>query len=114
MKKFIIALACIVFGYSHSFAQQKTTAPQKGYYSIGNNVQKLEKSQPVVMSHSTATKGYYAMTDKAKPNYVPIISIGIITPPTKGYYSIGDNHKKLASATVIANAEYASNEYAIH
>ena len=104
----------MVFGYSYSFAQQKTPTVQKGYYSIGNNVQKLEKTQPVVTSHDTPTKGYYVMADKARPTYVPIITIGATTPPNKGYYAIGDNHKKLASATVVANAEYASNGFAIH
>ncbi|MDI3319290.1 hypothetical protein [Pinibacter soli] len=114
MKKFIIAFACIVLGYSYSFAQQKTPTVQKGYYSIGNNVEKLEKTQPAITSLDRPTKGYYAMTDKARPTYVPIITIGVTTPPAKGYYTIGDNHKKLASATVIANAEYAVNEYTIH
>jgi hypothetical protein len=114
MKKFIIALACIVFGYSYSFAQQKMPAAQKGYYGIGNNAQKPEKAQPSITSHDAPTKGYYVITDKTRPTYIPIITIGAITPPAKGYYAIGDNHKKLASATVIANAEFASNEFATH
>lgn len=114
MKKFIIALTCIVFGYSYSFAQQKTTPPQKGYYSIGNNAQKLEKAKPTVTSETTTMKGYYATTEKARPNYLPIVTIGATAAPAKGYYSIGDNHKKLASATVVTNAEYATNEYVTH
>lgn len=114
MKKFIIVLACIVFGYSYSFAQQKNPAVQKGYYSIGNNAQKLKKTQPVITSNDAPTKGYYVITDKARPTYVPIVTIGAAAAPAKGYYSIGDNHKKLASATVIANAEQGSNSFEIH
>ncbi|MBV4355829.1 hypothetical protein [Pinibacter aurantiacus] len=115
MKKFIIALACIVFGYSYSFAQQKTPAAQKGYYSIGNNAQKLEKPQPVVTSgNHNVGKGYYSINEKARTSKTPVITIGTASPATKGYYSIGDNHRKLGAATVIANAEYATQEYAIH
>jgi hypothetical protein len=98
MKHFIIALACIVFGYSYSFAQQKTPAIQKGYYSIGNNNQKLEKQQPVVTSDKHTNKGYYSINEKSKPNYIPLITVGQTTPPTKGYYSIGDNHRQLGNA----------------
>lgn len=97
MKQFIIALACIVFGYSYSFAQQKSPVPQKGYYSIGNNSQKLEKQQPLVTSNKHTNKGYYSMNEKTKPNYIPIVTIGTTTPPAKGYYSIGNNYKQLGS-----------------
>ncbi|MDH7461148.1 hypothetical protein QEG73_07645 [Chitinophagaceae bacterium 26-R-25] len=114
MKKFIIAFACIVFGYSYSFAQQKTPV-QKGYYSIGNNVQKLEKPQPVVTSgNNNVGKGYHSINEKARTTQMPLITVGTASPASKGYYSIGDNHKKLGAATVIANAEYAIQAYTIH
>lgn len=77
----------------------------KGYYSIGNNAQKLKsKELPVQVVEAAETntsaiqKGYYSIrrNDSNRKKQF-IIQAGDRKAPivSKGYYSIGNNAKKL-------------------
>ena len=58
--------------YVITFAQEKDPVIKKGYYSIGNNAQKL-----VALKHNNTAK---------KDSFLQV---------QKGYYSIGNNNRKL-------------------
>ena len=77
------------------------SAQDKGYYSIGNNAEKLkiQADNKPVDSFVLAEKGYYNIQtnstklrrsieeDNSRYKKIPVI--------TKGYYSIGNNSRKL-------------------
>jgi hypothetical protein len=77
------------------------SAQDKGYYSIGNNAEKLkiQRDNKPVDSFVRAEKGYYNIQsnsaklrrslqeENTRHKRIPVI--------TKGYYSIGNNSRKL-------------------
>jgi hypothetical protein len=95
----IIILAALSYGAAAQEAPQKAPnrsgrAIQKGYYSIGNNAEKLPSySNPVVLTtirteNKPAAKGYYAIA----PVERTVVAVDLSPnrkPITKGYYSIG-------------------------
>jgi len=98
----LLLLSTLVHAQTHN--QQQTVT--KGYYSIGNNAQKLKSNKlPIHVVEATDTnalsiqKGYYSIkrTDSNRKKQF-IIQVGNRTAPvvSKGYYSIGNNAKKLA------------------
>ena len=94
-----LILAALSYGAAAQEAPQKAPirtgrAIQKGYYSIGNNAEKLSSySNPVVLStirtiNQPAAKGYYAIAPGERTVVVVDLSPNR-KPITKGYYSIG-------------------------
>lgn len=91
---FIILFTAAAYAAAAQEAPQKETrprtAPQKGYYAIGNNA---DKSPAPVMLYATRTvkeplrKGYYAIEAKSRPAVV-IDLPSSRTKATKGYYAI--------------------------
>jgi hypothetical protein len=101
-----------------SFLANAQTAPQKGYYAIHNNAQKLASNNGHTSNVNNgsnskaltpaAPKGFYAIKDNSiKLNMareydavVPTQSAaknGATTRPTKGYYAIGSNYNRLSN-----------------
>jgi hypothetical protein len=85
MKKLVLS-GMVLFASVITMAQQKEAPQQqppvitKGYYSIGNNAQKLvTPSAPVLTTEASAQS----------------------TAPAKGYFAIGNNRKKMATQTKI-------------
>lgn len=80
---------------------RETSVSTKGYYSIGNNTEKIRFATPIAADTFTSaviTKGFYSieankeklpkrLTWYRKTNQKPVI--------TKGYYSIGDHWKRI-------------------
>jgi hypothetical protein len=110
----ILTVCFLSLGFS-SYAQAKTNPTDthqypkpvvtKGYYSIGNNAEKLSMqsaSRPEVTtteSYPAKQKGYYSIGDNKKKLKKQLIAerTGKRSAPvvTKGYYSIGRNNEKL-------------------
>jgi hypothetical protein len=75
----------------------------KGYYSIGNNVEKLNRSSSggitTSESYPTILKGYYAIGNNNRKSGKQLVVKGAgkraMPVITKGYYSIGRNSEKL-------------------
>ena len=109
----ILGMAIGLLFSINTHAQQE---PQKGYYSIYNNAERLHKHKYVPANNNADTaphvfpkkiaKGYYAIRPDLRPfasrNFDGIQSTQtlpgskILAPRiTKGYYSIGDNATKL-------------------
>jgi hypothetical protein len=97
----IIILAALSYGTAAQEAPHKAPnrpgrAIQKGYYSIGNNAEKLSSySNPVVLSTTRtvaepAAKGYHAIAPRERTVVVADLALNR-KPVTKGYYSIGSN-----------------------
>ena len=94
----ILLLAAISYGTAAQEAPQKAPnrhgkAIKKGYYSIGNNAEKLASyTNPVVLSTTRtvtepAAKGYYAIEPRERS--VVVVDLPRNRKPiTKGYYSI--------------------------
>lgn len=74
---------------------------EKGYYSIGNNRDKLHMKMDAQQEDSfvRAEKGYYSIKANRKKLKKSLASNDSgyrrIPPVTKGYYSIGNNSEKL-------------------
>ena len=73
----------------------------KGYYSIGNNADKIAVSQPIPSDKvvtPVVAKGYYSIeanNNKLSKKAVRLHAVGSRPATTKGYYSIGNNAQKL-------------------
>jgi hypothetical protein len=105
----IVMPGFILFGSFSAIAQQKEEKPPqrpavtKGYYSIGNNAQKLAPATPLVVKPVSITapeliKGYYSIgKNRRKLPYedacIPLYRKRTVI--TKGFYSIGNNAGKL-------------------
>jgi hypothetical protein len=124
MKTLAIILSASLLSVSFSSNAQKspeqvrsnqsvTSAPLKGYYSIGNNAAKLQSATGgqvtsglranKVKTKPTVQKGYYA-TGNNNTKLAEQVSFEEVAPsgqtkyrakPVKGYYSIGRNANKL-------------------
>lgn len=87
---------CFVSISKYSYSQDK------GYYSIGNNKEKLEtkSGNAVPDSFVRAEKGYYNMEPNRRKlkKSVGVQKAGYRRIPwvNKGYYSIGNNREKLS------------------
>jgi len=74
----------------------------KGYYSIGNNSQKLNTNTSIKLvptfEHPVVAKGYYSLESNRRklPWIYRVDTSGRKTTPVrKGYYGIGNNNQKL-------------------
>lgn len=81
--------------------KRETPVHTKGYYSFGNNAQKI-RSTPLIaadtLTSPVITKGFYSIgTNKGKlPKHLNWFrEINKKTVITKGYYSIGDHWKRI-------------------
>jgi hypothetical protein len=103
MTKYV--LICCTFFLFKSFlstAQENKPVVTKGYYAIGNNVQKLKRSFAAIQvqvggSTTTVQKGYYNIGNNQDKLAAPLQTVTPSTKPViqKGYYSIGNNAEKL-------------------
>ncbi|TDH29015.1 hypothetical protein EXU57_02775 [Segetibacter sp. 3557_3] len=106
--KIFLLLFIIIFGAGEVFAQnretekQQPTVPQvqKGYYSIGNNAQKLNGDQQVitpVTGTDAPRKGFFSLKPNARKLSTRSVRLQTGGTPvvTKGYYAIGNNAEKL-------------------
>ena len=108
MKKLVLS-GFVLFTTVIAIAQQKEApkkqppAVTKGYYSIGNNAQKLvTPSHPALTTEVSAqpeapAKGYFAIGNNRKKMATRTTLVSSNRKPvvTKGYYSIGNNAAKL-------------------
>jgi hypothetical protein len=101
-----LSISFLSFSQSNNGKPQKTSVG-KGYYSIGNNIEKLDfasGNNDVTVSRKGAyrniQKGYYAIGNNREKlgRQIVIEGTGIAGKKrtiNKGYYSIGDNTEKL-------------------
>ena len=86
--------------------REQSKGPQvgKGYYSIGNNSEKLYRNKQVAIStdekvsRRAARKGYYTIAENDEKLQTPLVTIETKKAPVtvqKGYYSVGNNAAKL-------------------
>ena len=118
MKAKALMMALCITGITAN-AQEKAirTKPQpaafapvtKGYYAIGNNIEKLDATPSGLTVQQTegetdVRKGYYAIGNNSnkikKQRVIQDKDAGQTTPgkrtwPVKGYYGIGNNAEKL-------------------
>lgn len=91
----------ILFTFCITSTSLVTYSQQKGYYSIGNNRDKLHINVDAQQQDSFvhAEKGFYSIganSNKLKKSLASNDTGYRRTPPvTKGYYSIGNNNEKL-------------------
>ena len=111
MKKVILNIAgllcsLMVFAQTGEGTHESSPRVSKGYYSIGNNAQKLKDVNGVRFTTSEAAsteinKGYYSVErNQKKLNRQKIVMQSgatnrAVPVVTKGYYSIGNNARKL-------------------
>lgn len=100
-------LACFLLLPAFMYAQVSKQKPvvTKGYYSIGNNAQKLKsKELPIQLvevtniNESITQKGYYSIKrndSNRKKQFFIQVQDKKVPVINKGYYSIGNNAKKL-------------------
>ena len=102
MSTIILALLSFVSNAQTTTTKNNRTVVTKGYYSIGNNSEKLAfatiKTVPTV-TQPAASKGYYSVESNRRklatsPQGVDL-SERKTTPVRKGYYGIGNNNQKL-------------------
>lgn len=107
MKKQILLMASIMtVGMLTACARENQTDKQeikKGFFSIGNNAEKLAPLQTIAAEQtaaSVAQKGFYNIGDNEKKLASPGLKMTNSTNSKrpviqKGYYSIGNNADKL-------------------
>lgn len=98
----IFALMSFLSNAQTTTTKNNQTIVTKGYYSIGNNSEKLASTATVTLgpsfTHPVAQKGYFSVESNRRK--LPA-SQGInlsgrkTTPVRKGYYGIGNNNQKL-------------------
>jgi hypothetical protein len=110
MRIYTLVMSVVLsFSITTAMAQDKTPRTTqypvvtKGYYSIGNNAQKLGISRPLAVKPVSITgaefnKGYYSIGKNwqklpAEAGFIPVSTTRPVA--TKGYYSIGNNAEKL-------------------
>jgi hypothetical protein len=104
MNKYLLLLAVTgMLNSLHTTAQYQKANSTKGYYSIGNNAQKLAREwsfvlvTPTGMLQKAPPKGYYSTGNhQEKLTLPPVVPAGLPAAQRtiqKGYYSIGS--KKL-------------------
>ena len=91
----------------------------KGYYSIGNNAEKLAKCPDcctqegsVKVEKQLSNKGYYAIGNNSTKLQAGKRSTGLnrVKPPVqKGYYAIGNNYTKLQKQQPADGKDYQCN-----
>ena len=92
-----LLIACLISISHYTYSQEK------GYYSIGNNKNKLKTNSENTAGDSfiRADKGYYSMepnrTKLGKRVGVQHANYRRIPLVNKGYYSIGNNREKLSA-----------------
>ena len=98
----ILALISFVSNAQTTTIKNNRTVVTKGYYSIGNNSEKLASTAIVktvsLFTQPVTGKGYYSVESNRRklPGSQGIdLSERKITPVRKGYYGIGNNNQKL-------------------
>ena len=97
-----LAVVCVLFSVYANAQTNKNNTVSKGYYSIGNNAEKLHNNGLTVVqtnTYYTAQKGYFTISENGYklPKFYRVHrpSSGRNVPVKKGYYSIGSNNEKL-------------------
>jgi hypothetical protein len=102
MSTMILALLSFVSNAQTTITKNNRTIATKGYYSIGNNSEKLASTATVktvpLFTQPVARKGYYSVESNRRK--LPVLQgIDLLerktTPVKKGYYGIGNNNQKL-------------------
>jgi hypothetical protein len=96
-----LALISFVSNAQTTITKNNRTVVTKGYYSIGNNSEKLASATIKTVPAATqpaASKGYYSVESNRRK--LPAtqgldLSDRKTTPVRKGYYGIGNNNQKL-------------------
>lgn len=95
----ILAFISFVSNAQTTTSKDNRTVITKGYYSIGNNSEKLATSTVntvALFSRPVAQKGYYSVesnTKKLPASQGINLSERKTTPVRKGYYGIGNNNQ---------------------
>ena len=98
----ILVLLSFVSNAQSITTKNNRTVVTKGYYTIGNNSEKLAPTATVktvsLFAQPVAQKGYYSVESNRRklPATQGIdLSERKTTPVRKGYYGIGNNNQKL-------------------